>query len=648
MTASEALRLQETLARARRTLLSERCPAGHWRGRLSSSALSTATATASLALAAQACAGDPGRADEHRSQALAGRGWLATHSNADGGFGDTVDSPSNLSTTALVWMALGPGLAGGILEERTSADVTCIKGRAHERAAEWISQRLGGGPINASKLGAALEEVYGEDRTFAVPILAACAIGGAFDGDAHAWNEIQALPFELAVLPRAALGFAGLSVVSYALPALIAIGQAIASHRPSRNPFARGARALARARTLRQLARIQPPNGGFLEATPLTSFVVLALISTGQQDGAVVRRGLSFLCESMRGDGSWPIDTDLATWVTTLGINALGETLPEHLTPAEAATLRDWLLGQQFSEQHISTGAAPGGWAWTDKPGGVPDADDTAGALLALRNLEAAPSDATLEAASLGLGWLVDLQNRDGGIPTFCRGWGRLPFDKSCADLTAHALRAFDAWEALVVPGLAKRLRKARERARRYLMGSQVERGSWSPLWFGNDQSADGSNPVYGTSRILRAARPRSKGHMPSASDAAWNGALERALDWLLGVQATDGGFGGAMGLRPSIEETALALEAMCDARAANIGPRDSGQSLEAAIARAATWLVAATDGGQQFPATPIGLYFAQLWYSERLYPVLFTVSALQSAFKDGVVPFQPTVGSAL
>ena len=38
--------------------------------------------------------------------------------------------------------------------------------------------------------------------------------------------------------------------------------------------------------------------------------------------------------------------------------------------------------------RHPYTGAAPGGWAWTDLPGGVPDADDTPGALLALVALE--------------------------------------------------------------------------------------------------------------------------------------------------------------------------------------------------------------------------------------------------------------------
>ena len=43
----------------------------------------------------------------------------------------------------------------------------------------------------------------------------------------------------------------------------------------------------------------------------------------------------------------------------------------------------DWLLGQQYRDVHPYTNADPGGWAWTDLSGGVPDADDTPGAVLA-------------------------------------------------------------------------------------------------------------------------------------------------------------------------------------------------------------------------------------------------------------------------
>jgi squalene-hopene/tetraprenyl-beta-curcumene cyclase len=37
------------------------------------------------------------------------------------------------------------------------------------------------------------------------------------------------------------------------------------------------------------------------------------------------------------------------------------------------------------------------------------------------------------------------------------------------------------------------------------------------------------------------------------------------------------------------------------------------------------------TRDGERFPAAPIGLYFARLWYSEALYPLLFTVSSLRA-----------------
>ncbi|MEM1453079.1 MAG: prenyltransferase/squalene oxidase repeat-containing protein [Planctomycetota bacterium] len=600
-------------ARARQVLLEARDPRGHWRGELSSSALSTATATAALALAANAGADD---AEELRALARGGRAWLVANAGEDGGFGDTTDSPSNLSTTALGWMALGPGLP---------LEVTDAESAARERAAAWIERALDGAAVTAPSLAAALERIYGKDRTFAVPILSACAIGGAFGDDPAAWRSVRPLPYELAALPQGLFRFLGLPVVSYALPALIAIGQAIAAHRPSGNPIARAARAATRGTTLRVLERIQPENGGFLEATPLTSFVTLSLISCGHVGHPVVRRGLSFLRASVRTDGSWPIDTDLATWGTTLAVGALAASEGGARFDG-VEQIRAWLLGQQHVVRHPYTGAAPGGWAWTDLPGGVPDADDTPGALLALVALEpGTPAPETARAAAAGLRWLFDLQNRDGGVPTFCRGWGTLPFDMSCADLTAHALRACLAWEAHVDGDLARRMERFRERATRFLARTQATDGAWTPLWFGNQQHPDKLNPVYGTSRVLRAAS------VP-AGDPAWRAALERGLAWLRSAQGDDGGFGGGPGLAPTVEETALALEALVDAADAGLGGGAGDPELRAAIERAGLWLARETDGGRTFPRSPIGLYFAQLWYHEALYPLVFSTSALAGA----------------
>ena len=68
---------------------------------------------------------------------------------------------------------------------------------------------------------------------------------------------------------------------------------------------------------------MQPESGGYLEAVPLTSFVTMSLAASGRFDHPVTRQGLQFIRDSVRHDGSWPIDTNLATWLTSLSLQAL-------------------------------------------------------------------------------------------------------------------------------------------------------------------------------------------------------------------------------------------------------------------------------------------------------------------------------------
>ena len=61
-------------------------------------------------------------------------------------------------------------------------------------------------------------------------------------------------------------------------------------------------------------------------------------------------------------------------------------------------------------------------------------------------------------------------------------------------------------------------------------------------------------------------------------------------------------------------------------------GSTADGQAfLQPAIERGLAWLDEATQGGTRFTCSAIGLYFAKLWYFERLYPMIFTVAALES-----------------
>src|SRR5690606_35083110 len=86
-----------------------------------------------------------------------GLNWLASHQNNDGGWGDTVLSVSNISTTMLAHAVFHA--TGTVARHQRTVDA----------AAEYID-RAGG--------VAAVLRRYGKDRTFSVPILTHCALAG--------------------------------------------------------------------------------------------------------------------------------------------------------------------------------------------------------------------------------------------------------------------------------------------------------------------------------------------------------------------------------------------------------------------------------------------------------------------------------------
>lgn len=689
-------RLEAAYAQARDELLAARTPEGHWIGQLSSSALSTATAISALAIVERELlrSGDsagPASDGKHalaqavdaaqvRRQVEQGLQWLLTQQNADGGFGDTDRSHSNIATTLLAMAAIhlaGAAPAHPQLLARAEAYVA--------RCGRWD----------------ALRARYGRDKTFVVPILTNLALAGLTD-----WSLVDPLPFELACVPQRLYRFVGLPVVSYAIPALVAIGQARFLLAPPRGGLVRGVRRLALKRSLDVLHRMQPASGGYLEATPLTSFVVMSLaaswsalaqacpdaLPTSRQ---VLIAGVRFLLSSMRPDGSWPIDTNLATWNTSLALQALagaGEDVAQLVGPQGLA----WLVACQHRQRHPFTGAQPGGFGWSDLTGAVPDADDTPGALLALAGLARSRGtvaqelpDQYVAAVPLAVRWLLDLQNRDGGWPTFCRGWGRLPFDRSGTDLTAHALRAIAAWQGWLRHAagrqgatLARRIDAARRRGLAYLVRQQRPDGAWVPLWFGHQDAPGEENPVYGTAKVLMALRDLGLWQTPAA---------RRGIAWLLAQQRPDGSFTSGEPARQgtqhksypqdsaepqvsqavssekgavlptvqaaaaphggerdqgTIEETALAIEALLAEVEANPCPAVRGD-VARALHQGLAWLVSRVERGEHRQAAPIGLYFAKLWYYEELYPLTFTVAALGRACRQRALACLMQAGAA-
>ena len=115
---------------ARGKLLAELRPDGRWEGGLSSSALATAVASFALKLA-----GNPELAER-------GFEWLRTHQNADGGWGERPESPSNFTTTLLC---------------------RCV-----------LDKPVG----STQEVARSILDHYGDDRTFSVPILTMCMLTG--------------------------------------------------------------------------------------------------------------------------------------------------------------------------------------------------------------------------------------------------------------------------------------------------------------------------------------------------------------------------------------------------------------------------------------------------------------------------------------
>ncbi|MCA9151868.1 MAG: squalene--hopene cyclase, partial [Planctomycetales bacterium] len=313
---------------------------GPWVGELASSAVSTATAVSALACSRRALAGDA-RVDQFAPLELirSGVNWLLRCQRSDGGWGDTDLSFSNVATTYLVCSALTLAL-------QVDAELAELEPEIRARNARGLAYLSEMGGI------AAVRRRYGKDKTFAVPILTNAALAGLVP-----WSEVSALPFELAVPPQRFYRFLRMPVVSYAVPALVAIGQAVYHFRPPRNPLLRWLRRRAIFPSRRVLGRMQPESGGYLEAIPLTSFVVMSLASIGAGSHPVTAAGLRFLQQTARPDGSWPIDSNLATWNTSLAIHAIGG---QGLSDAERAQLISWLLQCQHTQVHPFTGAAPG------------------------------------------------------------------------------------------------------------------------------------------------------------------------------------------------------------------------------------------------------------------------------------------------
>ena len=176
---------------ATKRLLALRRADGMWEGHLSSSAISTSVSIFALSVINR---------EEYSDEIENGTAWLLRTMKSEGAWGDSVESPVNMSATLLSYAALRH------LEQ------------VPEATEHYIRETLGW--KNERQLVDGVLAYYGSDLTFSVPILMMCALAGIVSD----WKRIPPFPFELAVLPQRTFRFLNLPVVSYAIPALIAIG----------------------------------------------------------------------------------------------------------------------------------------------------------------------------------------------------------------------------------------------------------------------------------------------------------------------------------------------------------------------------------------------------------------------------------------
>ena len=223
-------------------------------------------------------------------------------------------------------------------------------------------------------------------------------------------------------------------------------------------------------------------------------------------------------------------------WDTGLACHALLEVGGERAA-TQAKRGLDWLIPKQVLDLRGDWIAQrpdvrPGGWAFQYTNAHYPDVDDTAVVAMALDRMQETGQGDYAAAIDRAREWIVGMQSVNGGWGAFDADndyyyLNNIPFadhgallDPPTEDVSARCLS--------MLAQLGDTKSAAAERALAYLRRAQRPDGSWYGRW--------GMNYVYGTWSVLCALS--SAGIAPDAPE------IRKAVEWLAGIQNSDGGWG--------------------------------------------------------------------------------------------------------
>ncbi|MFJ5228367.1 prenyltransferase/squalene oxidase repeat-containing protein [Kitasatospora sp. NPDC088391] len=269
---------------------------------------------------------------------------------------------------------------------------------------------------------------------------------------------------------------------------------------------------------------------GIWEGNILSRLIVLfALHACGPAHTALVRTGLRGVLATARPDGGIPFILDWSVGATSLAAMGLAGR-PDR--PDVTARLGERLRALQQPD---------GGWTYTPHSAQT-DAEDSSYCLQALHALDPVRH---ADPVRRGLRYYLELQNDDGGFPTYLRG------NPSEAAMTA---------EGVVSLGLAGA--EHADRVRRgllHLIDRQHADGTFELSWSRSHSSAIfRCVRALGLARSLPQLRPEVR---PAAVRAA-----RRSVDHLLATRNADGGWGHLPGSPSDTVSTAFSVIALLTA----------------------------------------------------------------------------------